>query len=670
MTTPPLMLAAAIGFWGWQSNQLVLAILLALVLESPRLVPNRYDFTQKDLNRASDLCALVCLLLAVYFFLTQRSSRAIFLTVQWLPVVFAPLALIQGYHTADRLNVSGFFMVIRRKYPDGRPSGPFVDFSYPYLALCLLGASTANIASQSFYAGLVCLSGVLLWQARTVRFGPLVWGGALGLAIFLGYAGHIGLHHLQLFIEDKGVEWFVDSIRKERDPFRSATAMGDVGRLKQSHEILYRVTRTRGVAVPMLLRGASFNTYRNGIWYARRAPFKQALTPADDGRTWWLAADRECDRTIYVAGQLRAGRGTLPLPAGTVRLGDLPAARVARNRFGAIRVEGGPELVNYAVCFQSGHSGDGLPGQDDLQVPAAEQKVIRALVSAWDLAGRSEQHAARVIKEKFATEFTYTLELQGRYAGQTPLTDFLTRTRSGHCEYFGTATVLMLRTLGIPARYVSGYSVQEMDPWSKDLLIRSRHAHAWAQAYIGGQWVTLDTTPVAWAELESATAGFWQPAADLWAWVRFRVIRWLQAGREQSGGIRQALLWALAAGLVILAGLIFRKKRAEPKDSAAVPTEAPRPLPGQDSPFYLVQSRVADWGFRRAPSEPLTAYIERVARAQPDKRAALARLEPLLAWHYRYRFDPQAAGASDKASFRQAALQWLEETTEKTTEPS
>lgn len=166
MKTPPLLLAAAIGFWGWQSNQIMVAALLALALESPRVIPARRALTQKNLNRISDLCALVCLAMAVYFFVTHRSVRAIFLTVQWLPVAFAPLALVQGYHTADRLNVSGFFMVIRRKYPDGRPSGPFVNFSYPYLALCMLGASTANISNQTFYAGLVLLTGMALWGTR------------------------------------------------------------------------------------------------------------------------------------------------------------------------------------------------------------------------------------------------------------------------------------------------------------------------------------------------------------------------------------------------------------------------------------------------------------------------------------------------------------------------
>jgi len=662
MKTPPLLLAAAIGFWGWQSNQVMVAALLALALESPRVISARHVFTQKNLNRASDLCALVCLLMAVYFFAVHRSARAIFMTVQWLPVAFFPLALIQGYHTTDRLNVSGFFMVIRRKYPDGRPSGPFVNFSYPYLALCILGASTANISNQTFYAGLALLTGAALWGGRADRFARYVWGAVLLVAICAGYVGHIGLHRLQLLIEDKGMEWFMDSIRAERDPFRSTTAMGEVGVLKQSDRILYRVKRTPGVAVPLLLRGAAFNTYRNAVWYARQAPFKQALKPGRDGRTWQLAEDRTCDRTIYVTGQLKNGRGSLPLPIGATRLNDLPAAKATRNRLGVVRVDGGPELMNYAVCYTPGKSNDGLPDKDDLQIPVAEQKAVGEVIATWGLSGQSPPAAARMIKKKFATDFGYTLDLSGRAESETPIATFLTQTRAGHCEYFGTATVFILRALGIPARYVSGYSVQEMDPWSRDLVVRSRHAHAWAQAHIDGRWVTLDTTPSTWAEFESARAGFWQPAADLWAWVHYRFTIWLETNKDPVGDLERYLLWPFLAFLVVLARVYLRRIRKKKDRSAAGGFEVTEKVPGDDSPFYLVQSRIQSWGFSRGIPEPFTDFIARVGRALPEKRAALDKLEVLLAWHYRYRFDPQGAHGAETEDFRQGVMDWLDET--------
>jgi len=362
-----------------------------------------------------------------------------------------------------------------------------------------------------------------------------------------------------------------------------------------------------------------------------------------------------------VAGRLKNGRGVVPLPIGAVRLNDLPAAGIARNRFGVVRVQGGPEQLNYAVCYTPGEAADRLPDIDDLAIPAAEQKAVHAVIAAWGLSGQPPSAAARIIKERFATEFGYTLDLSGRPAGKTPIAAFLTQTRAGHCEYFGTATVFILRALGIPARYVSGDAVQEMDPWSRDLVVRSRHAHAWAEAHIHGRWVNLDTTPSTWVEFESNRAGFWQPVTDLWAWIQYRFTTWLNEDQGPAGDLERYQVWAVLVVLAVFAGVYLRRKKGKDAKSAAGRPAAPGPLPGDDSPFYLVQACIHSWGFRRARPEPLTDFIARVGRGLPEKRAALNKLEGLLSRHYRYRFDPQMTPRSEVEGFRQGVMDWLED---------
>jgi len=208
---------------------------------------------------------------------------------------------------------------------------------------------------------------------------------------------------------------------------------------------------------------------------------------------------------------------------------------------------------------------------------------------------------------------------------------------------------------------VSGYAVQEMDPWSRDLVVRSRHAHAWAQAHIDGRWVNLDTTPSTWAEFESDRAGFWQPVTDLWAWVRYRFANWLQADKDPAGDFERYLLWPVLVILVVLGGVYLRRKRAKTDRSTAGRIASSGRLPGDDSPFYLVQSHIQSWGFNRARPEPFTDFIARVGRGLPEKRAALDKLEGLLNWHYRYRFDPQWASGSETEDFRQGVMAWLDE---------
>jgi transglutaminase-like putative cysteine protease len=660
MKTPSLLMAAAIGFWGWQSSQVVISILLALAVESPRIVASRYTFSQKDLNRISDLCALICLIMAVYFFVAHKSVRAIFMTVQWLPIAFAPLILTQVYNTADRINVGGFFMVIRRKYPDGRPSGPFINFSFPYLALCILGASTANISNRTFYIGLILIAACALWSMRPARFSPALWSGAALFAVVAGYTGQIGLHNLQLLLEQKGVEWFVNSAREDRDPFQNITAMGDVGILKQSNRILFRVKRSREIELPLLLRGASFNIYRNSVWFSRKAPFNLTLKPERDGRTWMLAPGMECGGGIEVTAYLKNGKGILPLPAGTVKLHDLPAVAVHRNRFGVASIEGGPGFVSYGVCFDLDRSTDSPPDRDDIQVPETELKAIRAVIARWRLAGRPPEEAARVIRERFAAEFTYSVVLKGNNTGKTPVANFLAQTKSGHCEYFGTATVLIFRALGIPARYMSGYAVHEQDPWGKDLVVRSRHAHAWAQAYLGGKWVNVDTTPASWPEFESERAGLWQPVGDLWTWCRFQFSKWLYNDVNGAGGKRKYLIWLVVMVLVVCVGLFSRKKRVKQGEVVKNDNKSKEIMPGADSPFYLVEARIKSWGFSRGSPEPLTTFLERVRRAGPEGEKEIESLERLLLHHYRYRFDPLGVRSEEKVAFEREVRNWLE----------
>jgi transglutaminase-like putative cysteine protease len=74
-------------------------------------------------------------------------------------------------------------------------------------------------------------------------------------------------------------------------------------------------------------------------------------------------------------------------------------------------------------------------------------------------------------------------------------TQFVLEMAAGYCQYFATAMVAMLRTQGIPARYVTGYSPGE--PVGDDeYVVRGRNAHAWVEVYVTEVgWVTFDPTP-------------------------------------------------------------------------------------------------------------------------------------------------------------------------------
>src|SRR5206468_3926073 len=111
-------------------------------------------------------------------------------------------------------------------------------------------------------------------------------------------------------------------------------------------------------------------------------------------------------------------------------------------------------------------------------------------------------------------------------SNQTALADFLLKTRSGHCEYFATATTLLLRKAGIPARYAAGYSVQEGK--GKKFVVRERHAHSWCLAYVDDVWQDVDNTPASWNAVEEKHASRWEWVSDTGSrlWFEFQKVRW------------------------------------------------------------------------------------------------------------------------------------------------
>ena len=77
------------------------------------------------------------------------------------------------------------------------------------------------------------------------------------------------------------------------------------------------------------------------------------------------------------------------------------------------------------------------------------------------------------------------------------LEDFLVK-KDGHCELFATNTALLLRTMKIPTRYVTGYVCQDRDPDDDDYwAAQNRNCHAWVEAWNEEkkQWVLVETTP-------------------------------------------------------------------------------------------------------------------------------------------------------------------------------
>jgi transglutaminase-like putative cysteine protease len=99
------------------------------------------------------------------------------------------------------------------------------------------------------------------------------------------------------------------------------------------------------------------------------------------------------------------------------------------------------------------------------------------------------------IERWMSSHIKYTTDIPPLAPGADAVTSFLFGSRLGYCEQISTATVVMLRTLGIPVRETVGYVPGSYDPITDLFDVEAKDAHAWVQVWFPGYgWQNFDPT--------------------------------------------------------------------------------------------------------------------------------------------------------------------------------
>lgn len=124
-----------------------------------------------------------------------------------------------------------------------------------------------------------------------------------------------------------------------------------------------------------------------------------------------------------------------------------------------------------------------------LQLPLLPERFKE--ISIETAGGGNEQKKVLAIKNYLNKHCAYSLK-----PSASSISDFVINGKSGYCEHFATASVLMLRENGIPARLVSGFVTNEFNPEGNYFIVRERDAHTWAEVYFpSAGWMRFDPTP-------------------------------------------------------------------------------------------------------------------------------------------------------------------------------
>ena len=634
MRFPPLFLGFSTIFWGFCTGWEAFSIAAAVVFEASNIIKTRFDLQKKDFIRISDLSSLVMLILLFYAYV-ENEPRMIFLSfITTLPIIFMPLLFAQLFSTSDKV-------IIGTKWGKRTHSHAPVDVRTLYILAIAFSTAAANIKSVWFLVPflamiLVVLSGYAK-DKRSLKRYILFSLLAVFITFLIGttvVAGHF-------LIGRKMMQWYSDWYDSlSADPFRTSTAMGDLGKMKLSGEIVFRVYPDEP-SIPLYMKQSDYNVIVRNTWYSR--PKRTTSVFPDNDMEWQFFGESEGPERMKISIWMnkRKGEGVLPLPDGAKRALELDVAGIEKSALGAVYVEEGPELLEFTVTYDPEKSFEPLPRRSDLFVPKEEEAVIEEVMRRNGLFGKTPEETLANV-ERFFAAFNYTLDQKNR-AGGSYLEDFLNNTRSGHCEYFATATVLMLRSAGIAARYSTGFMLDEYDSFENALLARKRDAHAWVSAYIGDRWVTVDTTPPQWKENDALERSFFEPVSDLMSWIRMNYENYRRKKSAEFNRILISLAVLLTAFLMVR--VYLRKRRVKKDESAEGPLFE---VPGGDSPLYEILGFYEKEGLKREENETLRRFLAK-------NRIDIGKIAEL---HEELRFDTGADKSAVTAELMKKYEEW------------
>jgi transglutaminase-like putative cysteine protease len=340
--------------------------------------------------------------------------------------------------------------------------------------------------------------------------------------------------------------------------FTDRVQLGRIGQIQQSNAVVMHIQIHNDLqgAYDLKWRGVALTAFDGHVW---TNSFDQSqLRPGLDG-TFRLAPPRA--KPAPVAGRLIRYRVLMePLGTNVFFLAEKPQRLSGNFRGVAIDAGGAVYDVDAEHPVNQYEAESQLPeiDTDELRVapntvPADMEKYLalpaldkRIAKLAEDVAGPapSNYDKAVALERYLSTHFGYTLTLPRNFT-QDPVANFLFERKMGHCEYFASAMAVMLRSLHIPSRIVTGFRGGEYNDLTGQYVVRASDAHSWVEAYFPGSgWISFDPTPAGslpsrsgWSRMQlymDAAASFWRE------WIINYDVRHQQSlGRDAATNTRQ-----------------------------------------------------------------------------------------------------------------------------------
>ena len=432
--------------------------------------------------------------------------------------------------------------------------------------------------------------------------------------------------------------WGLPSDHSAQTGLSETMEPGQISELSLSDDVAFRVD-FEGPVPPSrerYWRGPVLSRFDGRVWTAGGLQYGGVPAPAANGMVTY---------TVTLEPSHRVWMFALDLPSAMPRAesgGAEPIALLTRDQQLLSRAPISQPLryVQQSILRSSYPANPRFDAPANLRLPERNPRT-RQLAQELRAQYPDDRQLIAAVMTWFNREnFVYTMSPP--LLNEDTADEFLFDTRSGFCEHYASAFVVLLRSAGIPARVVTGYQGGAMNPQGNYMIVRQSDAHAWAEALIDGRWQRFDpTAAVSPSRIETGLGGA-LPSGERVpflarldaSWIRNVQLSWdaLNHGwRRNVVGFnyqRQRSLWrewrldalppwqiavmaaaALFAWAGVLAGwLLFRRRRQE------------RALVLWDD----LCRRLARAGLPRQAHEGPVAFSQRAAQRWPQFAIAFA----------------------------------------------
>lgn len=457
--------------------------------------------------------------------------------------------------------------------------------------------------------------------------------------------------------------------------FTDRVQLGRIGQIQQSNAAVMHIEIQNDLlgVHDLKWRGVALSNFDGRVW--SNSYEQSVLRPAGDGS--YRLSPPPAPGTPAAAGRPLHYRVLMePLGTNVFFLADKPRSLI--GNFRQVSMDGGGAVYNldseHAINRYEAESQLAEPDVDELRLasnlaPASMDRYlklpsldIRISKLAEDItaAHNSNYDKAVALERYLSTRYGYTLELP-RSLPEDPLANFLFERKKGHCEYFASSMAVMLRSLRIPSRIVTGFRGGEFNDLTGQYLVRASDAHSWVEVYFPGSgWISFDPTPAGsvptrggWSRMQlymDAAASFWREwvinydvshqqtlgknAAtgtkrfldDTRRWVGRRHRAMLRAARRAHRNISDFPMQWLGCIVVVLVLImtllnlprLVRGLRA--RNLRSHPERAPR----ESAALWYdrMVSRMARMGWRKSPSQTPLDFVAAIQEANLRHKVA------------------------------------------------